>query len=197
MIDQRANSGTTCARPLLGTVADVYGQAARQPPASPKAAAPIDLTGYWVSLVTEDWSYRMLTPPKGDFISVPLNLAGRKAGASGIHPRTKLRESSAEPTVQTVSCAFPGAFTSAGKMTTHSSWKPTPAPRLGCSTSEPQSQGGDWQGVLRPVGTGPPARSDSPRPAPKSWIVESDNHQNESRILAKERHSVQRRRRDH
>lgn len=53
---------------LLGTVADVYGQAAPQPPASPKAPAPIDLTGYWVSLVTEDSRYRMLTPPKGDFI---------------------------------------------------------------------------------------------------------------------------------
>ena len=28
---------------------------------SPKATAPIDLTGYWVSLITEDWRTRMLT----------------------------------------------------------------------------------------------------------------------------------------
>ena len=48
------------------------------PPATAKAAAPIDLTGYWVSLVTEDWRFRMLTPPKGDYASVPLNADARK-----------------------------------------------------------------------------------------------------------------------
>src|SRR5215472_3897482 len=48
------------------------------PPPIPKAAAPEDLTGYWVSLVTEDWRYRMVTPPKGDYASVPLNPEGRR-----------------------------------------------------------------------------------------------------------------------
>jgi hypothetical protein len=43
-----------------------------------KAGAPIDLTGYWVSVVTEDWRYRMLTPAKGDYASVPLNADARK-----------------------------------------------------------------------------------------------------------------------
>ncbi len=47
-------------------------------PATPKSAATIDLTGYWVSVVTEDWLYRMVTPAKGDYTSVPLNPAGRK-----------------------------------------------------------------------------------------------------------------------
>ncbi len=47
-------------------------------PASPKAAAPEDLTGYWVSVVTEDWRWRMVTPPKGDYASVPLNPEGRR-----------------------------------------------------------------------------------------------------------------------
>jgi hypothetical protein len=45
---------------------------------TPKAAAPIDLTGYWVSLVTEDWRYRMLTAPKGDYYSIPLNAEGKR-----------------------------------------------------------------------------------------------------------------------
>jgi len=36
------------------------------PPPTPRAAALTDLTGYWVSLVTEDWRYRQFTPPKGD-----------------------------------------------------------------------------------------------------------------------------------
>jgi hypothetical protein len=48
------------------------------PPATAQSAAPVDLTGQWVSIVTEDWRWRMLTPPKGDYASVPLNPEGRK-----------------------------------------------------------------------------------------------------------------------
>ena len=47
-------------------------------PPTPKAAAPIDITGYWVALVTEDWRYRMMVPAKGDFSSIPLNAEGRR-----------------------------------------------------------------------------------------------------------------------
>ena len=46
------------------------------PAASAKEAAPVDLTGYWVTVVTEDWRYRMVTPARGDHPSVPLNAAG-------------------------------------------------------------------------------------------------------------------------
>ena len=49
------------------------------PPQSPRAATPIDLSGYWVSVVTEDWRFRMIVPDKGDYASVPLNPEGRKA----------------------------------------------------------------------------------------------------------------------
>jgi hypothetical protein len=48
------------------------------PPATPRAGAPVDLTGTWVSIVTEDWRWRMVTPPKGDVASVPVNPEGRK-----------------------------------------------------------------------------------------------------------------------
>ena len=48
------------------------------PPPTAQAQAPIDLTGYWVSIVTEDWRWRMLTPPKGDYASVPLNAEGQR-----------------------------------------------------------------------------------------------------------------------
>ena len=52
---------------------------ARTPQArTPQSIAPLDLTGYWVSLVTEDWRYRMIVPDKGDFQSVPLNPEGIK-----------------------------------------------------------------------------------------------------------------------
>ncbi len=48
------------------------------PPRPAQATAPEDLTGYWVSLVTEDWRWRMVTPAKGDYDGIPLNFNGRK-----------------------------------------------------------------------------------------------------------------------
>jgi hypothetical protein len=47
--------------------------------ASPRAAAPLDLTGQWVAIISEDWRWRMITPPKGDIVSIPLSLAGQQA----------------------------------------------------------------------------------------------------------------------
>lgn len=48
------------------------------PPPTPRAAAPIDITGHWVSLITDDWVYRMITPAKGDVSYIPLNAEGRR-----------------------------------------------------------------------------------------------------------------------
>jgi hypothetical protein len=55
------------------------GGAPQGPVPTPRAAAPIDLTGYWVSLVTDDWRWRMVTPPKGDVLYLPVNAEGRRA----------------------------------------------------------------------------------------------------------------------
>ncbi len=41
------------------------------PPQTARASAPIDLTGYWTAVLTEDWHVRMLTAEKGDFGSGP------------------------------------------------------------------------------------------------------------------------------
>jgi hypothetical protein len=49
-----------------------------EPPRSAREAAAIDLTGQWVAIVNEDWRWRMVTPPKGDYSSVQsLNERGR------------------------------------------------------------------------------------------------------------------------
>ena len=42
---------------------------------SARDAAPIDLTGYWVSYVTENWRYRMVTPAKGEYRRIPASPA--------------------------------------------------------------------------------------------------------------------------
>lgn len=54
------------------------GQTPPEPPPEAKAAAPVDLTGYWVSVITEDWRWRMVMPPKGDYQSVPITANGKR-----------------------------------------------------------------------------------------------------------------------
>jgi len=54
------------------------GGAPAGPPPAAQALAAEDITGYWVSLVTEDWRWRMVTPAKGDYPSIPLNAAARQ-----------------------------------------------------------------------------------------------------------------------
>ncbi len=51
--------------------AQVRGTAAPAPPTA-RMAAPIDLTGQWVAVITEDWRWRMLTPARGEYASIPL-----------------------------------------------------------------------------------------------------------------------------
>ena len=61
---------------LTASVSAQRGRGGGPPPArTAQAAAPIDLTGYWVSVVTEDWRYRMVTPTKGDYQGVPMTPA--------------------------------------------------------------------------------------------------------------------------
>ncbi|MGA3295565.1 MAG: hypothetical protein ABSE45_16470 [Candidatus Acidiferrales bacterium] len=51
-------------------------------PPNYRLIAPLDLTGYWVSVVTEDWRFRMITPDKGDYGGVPLTREGTQVALS-------------------------------------------------------------------------------------------------------------------
>jgi hypothetical protein len=65
---------------------DAQGRGGRRgTPPTPRAAAPIDLTGYWVSVITEEWRYRMVTPPPGDYLLIPMTMAA-KTVADGWNP---------------------------------------------------------------------------------------------------------------
>jgi hypothetical protein len=74
--------------PLVGLLAvplSIFLAAQAPPPAASgtaRATAPYDITGYWVSEVTEKWRFRMLVPDKNDYIQVPLNPEGRKVAAA-------------------------------------------------------------------------------------------------------------------
>ena len=55
--------------------------------ATARDAAPIDLTGYWVSYVTENWRYRMVTPAKGEYRRIPVSPAAVPVINSAVPPR--------------------------------------------------------------------------------------------------------------
>jgi hypothetical protein len=75
-------ASAVCALMLAPTLSAQRGGGARGggAPRAARDTAAIDLTGYWVSVVTEDWKWRMVTPKKGVFDSIPLNAEGRRVG---------------------------------------------------------------------------------------------------------------------
>jgi hypothetical protein len=121
-----------------------------QPPPTAKAGAPIDLTGYWVSVVTGDWRFRMVTPLKGDYTSMPMNAEARKI-ADAWDPAKD--EAAGE---QCKSYGAPALMRVPGRL--HITWQDDQTLKLemdsGTQTrlfsfGPPQSQGGDWQGVSK------------------------------------------------
>jgi hypothetical protein len=151
----------------LGAATVVSGQArgaqgrGAAPPAA-KPAAPIDLTGYWVSYVNKDWRWRMVTAPKGDFVSIPLNAEGQKVGQAWDPAKD---EAAGE---QCRSFGVAGLMRIPGRL--HITWQDdntlkvetdagtqTRLLRFGGVTPSPRPT---WQGdsAAQWVGTGPPAR---------------------------------------
>ena len=119
-----------------------------QPPRTAKESAPFDISGYWVSIVTEDWRYRMFTPPKGDYAGVPLNAEARKI-ADAWDPAKD--EASGD---ECKSYGAPAIMRLPGRL--HIAWQDDQTLKVETDTGKqsrlfyfgsPQSQGGDWQGV--------------------------------------------------
>lgn len=73
------------------------GRGAPPAPPTPRAAAAFDMTGDWMSVVTEDWRWRMMTPPKGDYASVPLNAEGQKLANTWDWERDQAGENKCRP----------------------------------------------------------------------------------------------------
>ena len=121
-----------------------------QPVRTPKEGAPVDLTGYWVSVVTGDWRFRMITPPKGDFTAMPLNAEARKI-ANAWDPAKD--EAAGE---QCKSYGAPALMRVPGRL--HITWVDEETLKLEMDSGQqtrifyfgtPKSQGSDWQGVSK------------------------------------------------
>jgi hypothetical protein len=133
---------------VIVAVAHAQGRGGTAP--APKASAPIDITGYWVSVVTEDWRYRMFTPPKGDYLGIPVSAEGRKI-ADAWDPAKD--EAAGE---QCKSYGAASIMRAPGRI--HITWQDDQTMKMetdaGSQTrlfyfGAPQGQGGDWQGVSK------------------------------------------------
>jgi hypothetical protein len=51
-------------------------------PLTGKGTAPVDLTGYWVSVIDTDWRWRMMTPEKGNYNRAAITPAAKAVGDS-------------------------------------------------------------------------------------------------------------------
>jgi hypothetical protein len=49
-------------------------------PPTPRSLASIDLTGYWVAVISEDWRWRMIAPSKGGLSEHPDDAGGAEGG---------------------------------------------------------------------------------------------------------------------
>lgn len=119
-----------------------------QPPPNAKQSAPFDITGYWMSLITEDWRYRMLTPPKGDFAGVPLNREALKIANSWDPASDDAAGQQCRGYGAPIIMRLPGRL--------HIFWQDDQTLKVEADAGTqsrlfyfgtPRSQGGDWQGV--------------------------------------------------
>lgn len=87
---------TTAVGLLAPAIAEGQGRGGRGgaggAPPTARALAPIDLTGYWTAVITEDWHVRMLTAPKGDFgVGAPGVIENPGVGLLGVGPNPAAR----------------------------------------------------------------------------------------------------------
>ena len=124
------------------------GRGAPAAPPTPRASAPFDLTGQWVSLVTEDWRHRQFVPAKGDYVPVPMTPAARKAADNW------------DPAKDAAAGEQCKAYGAAGLMRLPTririAWQDDTTLKLEAdagtqtrifSFGAPQQTGGDWQGL--------------------------------------------------
>ena len=127
----------------------LMGQAG-QAPQPAKTRAPFDMTGYWVSMVTEDWRFRMITPLKGDYLGVPLNPEGRRVADTW----DPAKDEAAGEQCKSYGAANVMRVPERLRIT----WQDDQTVKLETDTGTqtrlfyfgaPQGQGGNWQGVSK------------------------------------------------
>ena len=145
----------------LAIAAHSQGRGGPAAPRTAKAAALYDITGYWVSVVSEDWRFRMITPPKGDYTGITLNAAGRKVADAWDPAKDEAAEE------QCKSYGAPSIMRMPGRL--HITWQDDQTLKIDIDSGQQtrvlhfdaaESPGGTWQGYSKamwemvPVGRG-------------------------------------------
>jgi hypothetical protein len=112
-----------------------------------QAGAPFDMTGYWVSVVGEDWRWRTF-PQKGDYGAVPLNPAARKIAEGWDPARDAASGEACKAYAAPVVMRIPGRV--------HVTWQDTQTMKIETDAGRqtrlfyfgdpPAAQAADWQG---------------------------------------------------
>jgi hypothetical protein len=58
----------------------LWAQTPHAPATQPSAGeqAPYDLSGYWVSVITQNWQFRMVVPGPGEYADIPINAQAKQ-----------------------------------------------------------------------------------------------------------------------
>ena len=186
---RRMRTITLAAWVLMFPAIALYAQTGRgNAPPTPKAASTTDFTGYWVSVVTEDWLYRMVTPSKGDYSGVPLNPEGRKMADSWDPAKDEAEGNQCKVYGAPAIMRVPGRL--------HITWQDDYTLKIetdaGTQTrllnfrGGSAGSGGEWQGVSAAQWE---VVAGCPRPGSRRRH-ESHDDENETGIFAKERRSL-------
>ena len=197
---------------LLGAPVEAQRGNQPPPPPPPRAGAPIDLTGYWVSIVTADWRWRMVTPAKGDYQGVQLNAEGRKVADTWDPAKDEAAGEQCKSYGAPALMSVPGRIhitwqddttlkvdTDAGTQTRLLRFGPGQAPT---PPNEPRT----WQGVSQArwliaasgraaAATARRSRGGRTADSPDRRIAASRHEESACRVPAEERRSLQRERR--
>jgi len=134
------------------------GESAPQQLQTAKAPAVFDMTGYWVSIVTEDWRFRMITPPKGDFDS---SRGGGFAGGIPLNPEGSKVANTWDPAKDEAAGEQCKSYGAANIMRVperlHITWLDDQTLKIETDTGRQtrtfyfgdRGQGGDWQGASK------------------------------------------------
>jgi hypothetical protein len=128
------------------------------PPArTARAAAPVDFVGQWVSVISEDWRWRMVTPLKGDFANIPVTEQARTVARAWDPAKDEAAGESCRAYGAPAIMRVPGRVriswqdedtlkieTDAGRQTRLLHFRPGAAPSSGLGAADGKR---DWQGV--------------------------------------------------
>ena len=158
---------------------------------------PIDLTGYWVSVVTQDWRWRMVTPAKGDYASIPITLEAKKVGDAWDPAKDEAAgeqcKSYGAPALMAVPTRLRIAWQDENTLKVETdAGTQTRRFHFGDVGQAAGRRPATWQGdSIARMGKAAPG----PRRVAEGWIAESRDDASASGISAQERRALQRRRR--